>query len=226
MQTGRKDDREPIATAGLRVRGIAAESTNDAAIIVASLDDPDRFAQVYEKHAGMLYGYAYRRVGREIAEDVVADAFVAAFRARHTYDPGYPNAFPWLLAIVHRELARHYRAESARYRAYLRVKPDGGEEALADRVAAAASAQAWRGPLATALARLGRKERDVLLLVAWGDLSYEEVARVMQIPIGTVRSRLNRARRRMRDVLESDPARSTLTGTEREERWWRRWSRA
>ncbi|MFV2127544.1 RNA polymerase sigma factor [Micromonospora sp. LOL_013] len=208
------------------MRGVSAQPTDDAATIIASLDDPDRFAQVYEKHAGMLYGYAYRRVGREIAEDVVADAFVAAFRARHTYDPGYPNAFPWLLSIVHRELARHHRAENARYRAYLRVKPDSGEEALADRVVAAATAQAWRRPLATALARLGQKERDVLLMVAWGGLSYEEVARSLNIPIGTVRSRLNRARRRMRDALDRGTTRSTLTDTAIEKRWWRRWSDA
>ncbi|MFV2086160.1 RNA polymerase sigma factor [Micromonospora sp. LOL_021] len=64
------------------MRSVAAPPTDDAAVIAASLDDPGRFAQVYEKHAGKLYGYAYRRVGREIAEDVVADAFVAAFRAR------------------------------------------------------------------------------------------------------------------------------------------------
>lgn len=204
----------------MRVRGGAAPPADDATVIAASLDDPDRFAQVYEKHAGKLYGYAYRRVGREIAEDVVADAFVAAFRARHTYDPGYPNAFPWLLAIVHRELARHHRAENARYRAYLRVKPDSGEEAFADRVAASASAQAWRRPLAAALARLGRKERDVLLLVAWGDLSYEEVARALDIPVGTVRSRLNRARRRMRDTLDADPDRSGSAGNGIEDRRW------
>ncbi|WP_326550338.1 RNA polymerase sigma factor [Micromonospora sp. NBC_01813] len=206
--------------------GVSAEPSDDAATIVASLDDPDRFAQVYAKHVGMLYGYAYRRVGREIAEDVVADAFVAAFRARHTYDPDYPNAYPWLLTIVHRELARHHRTENARYRAYLRVKPDSGEESFADRVAASASAQAWRRPLVTALARLGRRERDVLLLVAWGDLSYEEVARALDIPVGTVRSRLNRARRKMREALACDPARSASAGSRIEARWWQKWSGA
>ncbi|SDY93710.1 RNA polymerase sigma-70 factor, ECF subfamily [Micromonospora pattaloongensis] len=173
----------------------------DATIIAESLQHPDRFAALYERHATALYGYAYRRLGREFAEDVVAETFIAAFRGRSGYDVERVDARPWLFAIINREIARHHRTERARYRTLQRVKHEHGEESLADRVAGAASAEAWRDPLANALAKLSRKDRDVLLLIAWGGLSYDEVAQALQVPVGTVRSRLNRARRKLREAL-------------------------
>ncbi|WP_413775583.1 RNA polymerase sigma factor [Micromonospora sp. RTGN7] len=183
----------------------AAEST-DAEIITASLAEPDRFGVLYERHAGVLHGYAYRRLGREAAEDVVAETFMKAFRARRTYDLRHSDARPWFFAIAIREIARHHRVEQARYRALLRSARDRGAEDLADRVADAASARAWRRPLVEALARLSRRDRDVLLLIAWADLTYEEVARALGIPLGTVRSRLHRARRNIRKCLPGDIA--------------------
>jgi RNA polymerase sigma factor (sigma-70 family) len=68
-------------------------------------------------------------------------------------------------------------------------------------VAAQVTAAAVRARLSAALSRLSRGDRDVLLLVAWCDFSYEEVAAALGIPLGTVRSRLNRARRKVRDAL-------------------------
>jgi RNA polymerase sigma factor (sigma-70 family) len=170
----------------------------DAVVIAESRRDGDAFAILYDRYAGELYRYAYRRVGKEIAEDVVAEAFLAAFRARDRYDTSRPDARPWLFAIVTKELARHHRREKARYRALARSPVEPPPDELAEQVAGYVSAQAARRPLAAALARLPARDRDVLLLIAWGDLSYEEVARVLSIPVGTVRSRLNRARRRLR----------------------------
>lgn len=83
----------------------------------------------------------------------------------------------------------------------MRSPLDGDIESPADRVAAGVSAQAARPELAEALASLPQKDRDVLLLVAWGDLTYGEVALALDIPIGTVRSRLNRGRRKVRAAL-------------------------
>ncbi|MEV6039546.1 RNA polymerase sigma factor [Nonomuraea sp. NPDC052116] len=73
--------------------------------------------------------------------------------------------------------------------------------AFDERVAARVSASATRQRLAAALAKLGRGERDVLLLIAWGDLTYEETAQALRVPIGTVRSRLSRARRKVAHAL-------------------------
>jgi RNA polymerase sigma-70 factor (ECF subfamily) len=178
-----------------------APDVGDAVVIEASLRDTERFAVLYDRYAAQIYRYAYRRIGPELAEDVVAETFLAAFRQRGRYDLARPDARPWLFGIVTKEIARRRRAEEARYRALAKA---GGPEAVdgfADRVAAAVSAQAVRGPLAKALARLSPADRDVLLLVAWSDFSYEEVAETLRIKVGTVRSRLHRARRQIRDAF-------------------------
>ncbi|WP_281903686.1 RNA polymerase sigma factor [Phytohabitans aurantiacus] len=173
----------------------------DAAIIQASLGDPDRFAVIYDRYAATLYRYAHQRVGAEGADDVVADAFLSAFRGRGQYDLSRPDARPWLFGILTRKLASHHRKEKARYRAMARAAPDGVLEGPADEVATRVIADAARRPLAAALAALSRGDRDVLLLVAWGQLSYDEVAAALSIPPGTVGSRLNRARRKVREAL-------------------------
>jgi len=173
----------------------------DAAVIGASLVDSDRFAVIYDRYAAMLYRYAYQRVGPEIADDVVAEAFLAAFRGRASYDLERQDARPWLFGILTREVATHHRREQARFRAMARSTHDTVQDGPADQVAARVVAGAARGPLAAALARLAPGDRDVLLLVAWGQLSYDEVADALDIPQGTVGSRLNRARRKVRKAL-------------------------
>lgn len=113
----------------------AADGSTDAEVIAESLAEPGRFGVLYTRHAEVLHGYAYRRLGREVAEDVVAETFLRAFRARRTYDHRHDDARPWLFAIAVREIARHHRVEQARYRTLLRSAHDRGEEELADRVA-------------------------------------------------------------------------------------------
>ena len=195
----------------------AAAGTNadtDAAVIRASLADPDRFAPIYDRYAAMLYRYAYQRVGPEIADDVVAEAFLAAFRGRASYDLERQDARPWLFGILTREMAAHHRREQARYRAMARSTHETVQDNPADQVAAKVVADAARGPLAAALAGLAPRDRDVLLLVAWGQLSYDEVADALGIAQGTVGSRLNRARRKVRKALSGfDPA-MTLEGND------------
>jgi RNA polymerase sigma factor (sigma-70 family) len=185
------------------VNGVSTDThaDTDAAIIQASLGDPDRFAVIYDRYASTLYRYAHQRVGAEGADDVVADAFLSAFRGRGQYDLSRPDARPWLFGILTRKLASHHRKEKARYRAMARAAPDGVLEGPADEVATRVIADAARRPLAAALAALSRGDRDVLLLVAWGQLSYDEVAAALSIPPGTVGSRLNRARRKVREAL-------------------------
>ncbi len=173
----------------------------DAAVIQASWDDADRFAALYDRHAAQLYRYAHRRVGPQTAEDVVADTFLAAFARRRSYDLGRADARPWLFGILTRALSRHRRTELTRYRVLCRTAPDAPVDAPDDAVAARVTAGAARAPLAAALAGLAARDRDVLLLVAWGGLSYEETADALGIPVGTVRSRLNRARRQVRAAL-------------------------
>jgi RNA polymerase sigma-70 factor (ECF subfamily) len=176
-------------------------TVTDAVVIGDSQRDASRFAVIYQRYAEQLYRYAYRRVGPRFAEDVVAETFLAAFRRRDAYDLSRPDARPWLFGIITREIARRRRAEDARYRAIARSGGGDHVRGFADDVTASVAAQATRAALAEALRGLSPGDRDVLLLVAWNDFSYEEVARTLGIKLGTVRSRLHRARRKVREAL-------------------------
>jgi len=182
---------------------VSPDSQSDARIIEASKSDPTRFGVLFERYGDLLYRYAHRRVGPDLAEDVVADTFEAAFRVRGRYDSAYPVARPWLFGILTRELASRHRQESARFRAMSRLdaepvapQADGSEQVIDQEVARAA-----RGRLAAALAALPSRYREVLLLVTWAECSYEEAAQALGLPIGTVRSRLNRARSQVKAAL-------------------------
>ncbi len=175
--------------------------TSDSELIAESRTRPEAFAALFDRYSAMLYRYVSRRLGPEVAEDLVGETFLIAFDRRDRYDLTYPDARPWLFGIVTKLVSRHHRTEAARYRALLRSPVDDVAEGPADRVADGVTASAARRLLAPALARLSKGDRDVLLLFAWGDLSYEEVAQALGIPIGTVRSRLNRARRKVREAL-------------------------
>jgi RNA polymerase sigma factor (sigma-70 family) len=178
-----------------------ADDLADSAAIRESLRQPEQFGLLYDRYATVLHRYAGRRVGDEVADDLVAATFLAAFRARQRYDLARASARPWLFGIMTKEIARRHRTERARLRALERAWPDRPADGLADQVAADVSARAARGRLAAALARLSPAERGVLLLIAWGELSYDEAAQALGIPVGTVRSRLNRARRKVREAL-------------------------
>ncbi|MEV4113404.1 RNA polymerase sigma factor [Nonomuraea sp. NPDC049695] len=173
----------------------------DSEVIASSLDDPERFAAVFDRYAGTLYRYVSFRLGPERAEDLVGETFLIAFRRRHTYDTSYRDARPWLLGIATKLITGHRRAEISRYRAMERQGPaphvEGPEEAITRDLTARGS----RAALLKALAQLPRGDRDVLLLVAWSDMTYEEAARALGIPTGTVKSRLNRARNKVRHAL-------------------------
>ena len=180
---------------------VGSRDATDATIIQQSLRNSELFAVLYDRYATQLYHYAYRRVGPEAAEDVVADTFLVAFQRRGRYDLERPDALPWLFGIVSKEISRRRRSEQARYRAMARAFADPSVDVLAERVTAQVTAEALRGQLASALAALSTGDRDALLLVAWGGLTYDEVALALRIPVGTVRSRLNRARRKTREAL-------------------------
>jgi RNA polymerase sigma-70 factor (ECF subfamily) len=173
----------------------------DAELIERSWQEPVHFAAIFDRHAPHIQRYLARRLGAEATDDLVAETFLAAFDKRRRYDLGRPDARPWLYGIATNVVAQHRRAEVRRYRQREALAPAPAEACHADRVATDVTAQAMRGALASALAGLSTQDRDVLLLIAWEQLSYDEVASALAIPVGTVRSRLNRARRKVREVL-------------------------
>jgi RNA polymerase sigma factor (sigma-70 family) len=188
---------------------------NDAAIIARSLDDPEQFAVLFRRHAPRLYRYAARRLGPDLADDVVADTFLHAFRQRASYRSDYPDARPWLYGIATRLIGRNRRAEIRQYRALARTGVDVVADSFAEVVDARISAAGEYRRLAGVLAGLPAAYRDALLLIAWGQLTYEQAAVTLGVPVGTVRSRLSRARARLRAELGGDEeadARPAATG--------------
>ncbi|MEV6924305.1 RNA polymerase sigma factor [Dactylosporangium sp. NPDC051485] len=190
-----------------------ARPETDAAIVARSRTEPERFGEIYDRYADAVHRYLARRAGPALADDLTAETFLAAFRGRHGYDPQAERALPWLYGIATNLLRRHARAERAQYRAWARTGADPVvADNHADAVAAGVTAEATVRRLAGALAGLTARERDVLLLVVWGALTYEETAAALDVPVGTVRSRLNRARRRLRDALGGiDPSEESQT---------------
>lgn len=168
----------------------------DAAAIAASLSEPKAFVDVFDRHFDAIHRYLRRRVGKQIADDLASETFAQAFEYRRRFDGRSPDARPWLYGIAHNLLRHHYRNEERALCAYARTGADPVQDPAED---------AGRPPcpeLADVLANLSAGERDVLLLVAWAELEYAEVAEALAIPVGTVRSRLNRARGRVRELLE------------------------
>ncbi|OEV05454.1 RNA polymerase sigma factor [Streptomyces oceani] len=180
-------------------------NTDDSRVIERSLTAPEAFTTLYDRHAAAIHRYATFRLGDDHADDIVAETFLVAFRKRQRYDRDRADARPWLYGIASNLISKHRRFEARSYRMLARIGQDPVAESYADRIEARVSAESWRRPLAEALARLSARDRDVLLLTAWADLSYEETARALAIPVGTVRSRLNRARKQMRKALGDAP---------------------
>lgn len=191
--------------------GIPADSAggdpkDDGAVIARSLHDPEQFAVVFRRHAPDIQRYVVRRLGASAADDVVAETFLTAFRQRSRYWRDRPDARPWLYGIATNLISRHRRAEIRQYRVLARTGIDPVTEPFTERVDARVSASAASRLLAATLAKLPVGHRDALLLVAWGDLTYEQVALALGVPVGTVRSRLNRARGMLRQALgDADP---------------------
>ena len=185
----------------------AATDADDAAVIQLSRHEPEYFTELFRRHAPYIQRYVVRRLGQDAADDIVAETFLLAFRQRDSYDQARSDARPWLYGIATNLIGHHRRAEIRLYRALARTGADPVTESFTDRIDDRVSASTAGRRLAAALARLSAELRDTLLLVAWGDLSYEETATALGIPVGTVRSRISRARSALRRSLgDTNPA--------------------
>jgi RNA polymerase sigma-70 factor (ECF subfamily) len=177
---------------------------SDAAVITASLADPGCFGAIFDRHATIVFRYLVRRVGVDEAESLLGDVFRVAFEKRETYDCERPNARPWLYGIATNLLAHHRRTEARRISATARLlarRPAGDD--TNDQVVDRLDAEALWSHIADAVGALPEGERDALLLFVWEELSYDEIASALGVPVGTVRSRLNRARENLRELRAS-----------------------
>ena len=173
---------------------------SDAEVIGRSLDEPEAFGLIYDRHAATVLRFLGRRVGATAAEGLLGELFRIAFERRKTFDASRVNALPWLYGIGSNLLLKHRRGEARRLRASARMAADDAADRRAS--AAALDAHLLFPRVADAIEALPDGEREALLLFAWEDLSYQSVAEALELPIGTVRSRLNRARAHLRELLE------------------------
>lgn len=177
----------------------SADRITDAACIALSLADPSLFGTLYDRHHLAVFRYVRSRLGTR-ADDVVGDTFAEAFRTRAKFDDRCDGcALPWLLGIATNRIGRAREAERRWLRAH--DSSAGATDAFED-ADARLNAERLAPWLHDALAALRRRDREALLLHVAGELSVEEVAAALEVPTGTVKSRLHRARRILAAQLE------------------------
>lgn len=156
--------------------------------------DREEIAALYDAHATTIARYVHRRLGPEHVDDAVADVFLRALRSAPGYEAMHDSALPWLFGIAAHVVADARRSEARRLRALRRASRTSDRHRAENDLGIDER-------LLGALRRLAAADRETLLLVAWGELTYEETAAALDIPVGTVRSRMNRARRKLAPLV-------------------------
>jgi RNA polymerase sigma factor (sigma-70 family) len=167
--------------------------------------DADAFGVVFDAYAKSVYNHAFRLTGDwSAAEDVMAATFLEAWRGRGRIAEDGGSLHPWLLGIA-TNLARNHRRASRRYRRTVgRLPALGGLPDFADDVSGRLDDAARLAALHRALGSLREPELEVLALCVWSDLAYADAAEALGVPVGTVRSRLSRARTRLARLTDEE----------------------
>ncbi len=179
------------------------DDRDDSGIVAASLEDTEAFGELFRRHAPRLHAYIGRRLGRALADDLVSETFAIAFRQRERFD-GRTDFGAWLWGIASNLIAKHHRQETRMYRAFARTGVDPAEDTVAERASDRASAAALGPRLAKALASLHAQDRNAVLLLAWGEMSYPEIAATLNLPLGTVKTKIHRARIKLQKALPKE----------------------
>lgn len=179
---------------------------SDAEVIERSRRLPEAFAEIFDRHHHAIHAYAARRAGQDAADDVLAEVFLAAFKDRRRFDPAVGSALPWLYGIAANVLRRRWRdrAGAGRLAGALASRAAVPVPSPESDVAHAVDAARDWAEVRRHLAALTDGDREALLLLAWEELSYPEIAVALGIPVGTVKSRIHRARELLRASLDSD----------------------
>jgi RNA polymerase sigma factor (sigma-70 family) len=169
----------------------------------AATGDPDAFAAVYDRYADRIHGYCYRRSASwHVAEEITSGVFLEAWRRRAdvVVDPD-AGVLPWLYGVAANLLRNHARSRRRYERFLARIPGQGTEPDFSEEVDGRVDRLAALEPLRRALASLSDDDRDLLLLGIAEGLTPTQLATALNVPAGTVRSRLSRARRRLRNEL-------------------------
>jgi RNA polymerase sigma factor (sigma-70 family) len=169
-----------------------------------SRGDARAFGVLFERHARAVYNHCFRGTADwALAEDLTSLVFLEAWRRRDDVQLERDSALPWLLGVATNVLRNGWRSRRRRAAALARLRPADEPDFAEDIDARLDDERSMRDVLAL-VARLPRREREVLALCVWGELSYEQAAIALGIPVGTVRSRLSRARGRLRELGVAD----------------------
>jgi RNA polymerase sigma-70 factor (ECF subfamily) len=178
--------------------GIDGGTTSDMDVIRESFAAPERFGAVFERHFGRIFRYLSLRTGPSAAEDLTAQTFAVAFERRASVEGKGGSALPWLYGIASNLLRNEQRREQHWLSAAVGVSAHEPWSSIGDPVLESEARY-----LLEAVDGLDESHREALLLFVWADLSYFEIAEALSIPVGTVASRISRARNALRSILDS-----------------------
>jgi len=181
-----------------------SESDDDKAALARSLSDPDCFRLIFRHQNDRIYSYVVRRVGPNDADDVAAEIWLAAFATRTSFDPSRGTVVGWLYGIARNLTVGHHRNRERRTKLARRmsIREASVKSDHAHQVVEGVNATAALPHVLAALARLPARDRELLELRVWDQLAYQDIAQVVGIPVGTVRSRLFRARARLANLVD------------------------
>jgi RNA polymerase sigma-70 factor (ECF subfamily) len=187
---------DPIARA-------EAKSRSDSQLIALSAGTPHIFGEIFDRHSVAVLRFFVRRVGPDDAGGLMGEVFRVAFQRRLSYDATHTSALPWLYGIAGNQIRNHRRSQARRLGACLQMAIDIEHNSEHESIAneEARDARLILPKVAHAIDELPDDEREALLLFALEGLPYGDIASSLEIPIGTVRSRINRARVRLRTLL-------------------------
>ena len=162
----------------------------------------EAFVELNERHLRVVYNYCFRRTGDwALAEDLSSAVFLETWRRRGEVDVADGSLVPWLLGVA-TNVIRNSRRTARRYRnAVARLPTWHSDPDFADDIDERLDAESRMRGILARVSELPRKDQEILALCAWMGLSYEDAARALAIPVGTVRSRLSRARTKLREPL-------------------------
>ena len=173
---------------------------------LSAAGDGDAFGSLFERHANAVYTFCFRRTASWVeAEDAMADVFLVAWRRRGEVELADDSAsvLPWLYAVALNVLRNRRRSAHRAARALARVDRSSSVDDFADDVLGRLADERTMRDILGVVESLPEHEQDVLAVCAWAGVGYEEGAIALGVPVGTVRSRLSRARAHLRELVEA-----------------------
>jgi RNA polymerase sigma factor (sigma-70 family) len=173
-------------------------STDTELLARAERGEADAFGALFERHGPAVLQFCFRRTAdAALAEDLTSIVFLEAWRKRGRLEFFQESARPWLFGVALNVVRSQYRAQRRHSDALARLPAPAPAEPESDRAIARIDAEREMRTVLDTVSKLNRREREVLELCVWAELSPEEAASSLGISVGAVRSRLSRARRRL-----------------------------